>query len=144
MHTVIDRADKAMQRAGQGFGEIDIAHAQLALGKADAVIGGGDARRRHAPVDRIQRHGQREEGIGAGFHLFFDGIAVQVDQAGQDQVALHINLDPARRGIKGGNLAVLDGQRAMVQAVRRHDAGIGQGQGHSAASSNALRVTVIF
>ncbi|CAM5552065.1 hypothetical protein FALB51S_00048 [Frigidibacter albus] len=131
---MIDRAFKPMQRAGQGFCEIDIAHAQFALGKADAMKGGGDARRRHAPVDGIERHGEREKGIGAGFHFFLDGIAMQVNEAGQDQIALYIQLDPARRRVKGGDPAVLDGQRAVVQAVCCHDTGIGQGQGHSAAS----------
>ncbi len=145
MHAVIDRAVKSIQRAGEAFRETHVAHSQFAFGKTDAVKGGGHACRRHAPVDGIQRHGQREKGVWAGFDLFFDGVAVQVDQPRKQQVAIQVNPcgTLGRLGPKRCDATILNRQTAVLHPVSRHDARVFQMQAH-AATSNALRSTVIF
>jgi len=145
MHAVIDRTLETVQAARKGFGERHISYAQFALGKADTVEGGGHACRRHAPVDGVKCHGQREKGVGAGFDLFFDGVAVQVDQPRKQQVAIQVNpCGPlGRLGPKSRDATILNRQTAVLHPVSRHDARIFQMQAH-AATSNALRSTVIF
>jgi hypothetical protein len=128
----------------QRFREFHIPHAQFALGKADAVERGRHPRRRHAPVDGVQRHGQREKGVGAGFDFFLDGIPVQVDETRQDQIIAKV--DPRGRlgrvCVQCGDVAIRKRQATMPHTLGRNDAGVFQMLCHATAS-NALRSTSI-
>ena len=60
-------------------------------GKGDAVIGRGDAVRHQLPVGLQHRHVERKHRLGARHDLPFEGIAMDIDDAGQDQAIPRID-----------------------------------------------------
>ncbi|MNV73221.1 hypothetical protein D3C71_1663580 [compost metagenome] len=131
VHAIVDQAVLAEGAHGAHHfrRRLVVAHAPFAVGERQGVIGRRDAGRGVAAVDLRHREIQRKQHPGARLGFLFDGVAMQVDQAGHQGLALQVDLavGPRADGLDGHDAPVVDQHGAVLQhAVGHHDAGMRQ------------------
>ncbi|MNV72098.1 hypothetical protein D3C71_1651580 [compost metagenome] len=90
MHAVIHQAVRAecAQRAHHFGRRLVVAHAQILVRERQRMVGRGDAGRGIAAVHLGHCEVQGKQHARTGFGFLFDGVAMQVDQPGQEGLSL--------------------------------------------------------